>query len=125
MSGPYSGPGFVRFRGVTVLKVAKITFKIESGNTDVDLMLEGRDGHNRGPVKVMVGLEGAIPQGGMHIDWAAVAASGLEFPLDFVVAGEERQCAGDVRDAEITSGVAGNGWTMSYHARWLNPPSAF
>jgi hypothetical protein len=120
MSGPYSGPGFIRIRGVTVLKVEKIDFSLDTGNTDVDLMLEGRDGHNRGPLKVMADVDGAIPQSGLHIDWYALAAEGQEVPLDFVLAGKERQCVGDVRNVKLNSAVGRNSWSFQFHGRPLN-----
>lgn len=119
----YSGPGFIRLNGVTVLKNAKITAKVMSGNTDVDLLLEGHDGHNRGPAKVQIDIEGAVPQSGLVVDWLALCNSGIEVPLDFVMANQEMQCIGDIRDSEKGTTITGNNVTCSFHGKWLNAPT--
>lgn len=121
MAGPYSGPGFVRVRGVPVLRSNNIKFTLDTGNEDVDELLEGRAGHNNGPRKVTVTVAGGIPQSGMEVRWDQVAAVGDEVAVDFVIAGQVRQCRGDIRNVEIDSTTTGNTYNWTFHGKWLNP----
>ena len=121
MAGPFSGPGFVRARGVPVLRVNNIGWDLDTGNEDVDELLEGRAGHNNGPRKVSVSVEGGIPMSGLEVRWDQIADAGEEVALDFVVANEVRQCRGDIRQVSIKSTTTGNTYSWQFHGKWLNP----
>jgi hypothetical protein len=122
MAAKFSGPGFVRRGATTLLKATSIDFSFESGNTDVDTLLEERAGHSAGPKKVTINIDEAIPTAGLEVDWVAVSASADEVDLDFVIAGRTYQCRGDVRDAKIGTGVGKpNTIAFNFHGKLLNP----
>jgi hypothetical protein len=114
----YSGPGFVLYRGVPVLQASSVNFQVQTDNKDVNTLLLGRAGHSRGPKKVQVQVENAVPQAGLEVDWIGVANAQAEIALTFRVAGKTWNCVGDVREADIKSGVDNpNMLSMTFHGR--------
>lgn len=122
MAGPYSGPGFVRVRGVVVLQASKIEFKFNPNNKSVMTLMLERAGHSTGPKEVEVSVENAIPQAGMEVDWFGLSAAGQEIALDFVLAGKTYACRGDLRDVSASTDVGSpNGVNWSFSGKWMNP----
>jgi hypothetical protein len=114
----YSGPATVLYRSRPVLQATTSRFRIETGNNDVTTMALGRAGHSKGPKKVVMEVENAIPQGGFEIDWIGLANAQEEVPLGFKIAGKTYECVGDIRGADVQSGTDGaNRVSWEFHGR--------
>ncbi len=115
----YSGPGYVLFEGVPVLQASNITYNVETDNKDVNTLILGRSGFSPGPKKVQVSVDNAIPaeeDGGMELDWPAIAEAQLQVSLAFVIAGVTRNATGDVRGVSAkTSTESANSVSFEFH----------
>lgn len=115
----YSGPGFVLFNGVPVLQASNITYNVETDNKDVNTLLLGRAGFSAGPKKVQASVDNAIPaeeEGGMELDWPAIAEAQAQVSLGFSIAGVIRNATGDVRSVRVTTSTENaNGVSFEFH----------
>lgn len=117
----YSGPGFILYNGRPVLQSSSIDFNFDSDNKDVNTLLLGRAGHSAGAKNVKVSVSGAIPAGGLEVDWVAICDAQAEVNLGFVLAGKTYNCAGDVRTTKLgTSTDKANGVDFEFSARLVN-----
>lgn len=117
----YSVPGFVLYQGTPVLQAGSVNFQLQTDNKDVTTLLLGRAGHSRGPVKVQIQVDNAIPQAGYEIDWVGIAKAQGEIALGFKIAGVTYNCVGDVRDADVkTSTEQANSLSFTFHGRLVN-----
>jgi hypothetical protein len=119
MTAPYSGPGFVRYRGRNILQSHKISLDFETGNNDVNTSLLGRAGHSPGAKKVVVRVESAVPQGGLEVDWVGIADAQGVVPLDFVFANRTYACEGDIRSVNLSHEVS-NPNAVSWELHGIN-----
>lgn len=114
----YSGPGYIIYNGRPVLQASTVNFQVMTDNKEVNTLLLGRAGHSKGPKKVQIQVENAVPQGGVEVDWAAIANAQAEIPLTFVLAGKTYNCSGDVRDVDMkTSTESPNSLGFTFHGR--------
>lgn len=117
----YSGPGFVVYQGRPVLQAATISLDIQTDNKDVNTLLLGRAGHSAGPIKVQASVNGAVPSGGLEIDWPAVAVAQAQVALAFRLAGKTYNMEGDVRSVKLDTSVdKANEVSFEFHGRLVN-----
>lgn len=114
----YSGPGLVLYQGVPLLQALSVNFQVMTDNKDVNTLALGHAGHSKGPKKVQVQVENAIPSSGLEVNWVAVANAQVEVALSFKVANKTWNCVGDVREADIKTGTENaNGVSFTFHGR--------
>lgn len=113
MAEPYSGPGYISYRGRPQLQSESIEMSFDSGNKDVDVLLLGRAGHSAGADKVMFSVNQAIPKAGMEVDWVAVSAAKAQIDLTFTIAGRAYNASGDVRTVKVGT-TTGNPNSVSF-----------
>ena len=117
----YSPPGYVLYRGVPVLQSSSVNYQVMTDNKDVNTLVLGRAGHSKGPKKVQIQVDNAIPQGGMEIDWPGIAAAQVEISLSFKIANKTYNCVGDVRELDIKSTVdSPNSLSFTFHGRLVS-----
>lgn len=118
MAEPYSGPGYISYRGRPQLQSESIELSYDSGNKDVDTLLLGRAGHSSGADKVMISVSQAIPKAGMEVDWVAVAAAKSQIDLTFVIAGRAFNTSGDVRTVKLGTNTGNpNSLSLEFHGK--------
>lgn len=127
--GQFVSKAYVRLDGVPLLKSATLNIEMQDGNTDVETINGGFEGHTKGSAKYVIKIGSPIPEDGMEVDLFALVKAGETHNVDFVIlrppeAGggvlKELNLEGDFRAPSAGFGVNKAADTdVSFHGRDL------
>lgn len=114
--GDYEGAGELYYRGRLLAEISECSYRLEANNNDVDTMQKGFAGQSRGPRRVVITFNTAIPKSGYEVDFHRVIERDETVRFVFIDGDKRRSSDGKLQSHE-SSRSTGSSASTSYEFR--------
>lgn len=104
--GDYEGAGELYYRGRLLAEISECSYRLEANNNDVDTMQKGFAGQSKGPRRVVISWQTAIPKAGYEADFHRVIERDETVRFVFIDGDKRRTSDGKIQSHESSRSVS-------------------